>query len=135
MPRYVPKEKIIEINKEITAHYGQPHVIQQEANLVHALESVEHYGEGIKEEEGKILKKAAHLLKKLAYEAHVFADGNKRTTFVCVWTFLEINGYLLPHDGEKGQEERAKLMKDAAEGKLPIGAIYRWLKRNVIKIQ
>lgn len=109
--------------------------MQQEANLEYVLERMQHYGENISDEEEKILKKAAYLLYQLAYAAHVFSDGNKRTALTSTLYFLNANGYVFPDSlaSSGKQVEIAAFMKDTAEGKMPLSAIYRWLKSYVVK--
>lgn len=123
---YLGKHLVIHANKSLTAMYGQPHAIQQEANLDHVLDRMQRYGESISDEEEKILKKAAYLLYHLAYTAHVFWDGNKRTALLSAASFLVANGYtFIP--GDERQEEVARTMKEIAEGKRSVSSVYRWL--------
>ncbi len=137
MVLYLPKGAVILVNKIITEDYSQPHVVQQEANLDHVLDSLSRYANSIDDEEEKLLRKAAYLTFNMAYTAHVFADGNKRTTFLFLNSFLFINGYvlkdtLLPVQDEQ-QAKLADFMREVAAGKKSINAIYDWLKTNVVK--
>ena len=127
MVAYLGKHLVILANKKLTSMYGQPHIVQQEANLEFVLDRVEHYGENVSSEDEKVILKAAYLLYQLAYVAHVFEDGNKRTALMCAANFLVANNYtFLP--GEERQEEVARIMKEIAEGKHSINFICRWLK-------
>ena len=131
---YLGKQLVIRANKSLTAMYGQSHVVQQEANLDYALDRVEHYGEGIKNEDEKVLKKAAFLLYHLAYTSHAFWDGNKRTALLSMASFLVANGYtFIP--GDERQVEVARTMKEIASGKHTINFICRWLKTIAKKKQ
>ncbi len=67
----------------------------------------------------------------------MFADGNKRTTFILLNSFLEFNGYflsdsLLPMSDEQ-QAKLADFMRSVAAGKKSVNAIFDWLKKNVTK--
>ncbi|OIO20627.1 hypothetical protein COV61_00730 [Candidatus Micrarchaeota archaeon CG11_big_fil_rev_8_21_14_0_20_47_5] len=127
MFNYLSKEAVIEINRIITAQYNQPHVAIAEANLEHLLESVKHYGENIADEEEKLLKKAAFLLYHLAFDAHAFVDGNKRTALSTTQAFLSLNSYSISVGIGEG-ETMARFIKETAEGKQSINSICRWLK-------
>ncbi len=63
------------------------------ANLEFALERVRHVGEGLDHDKA-FVKKAAFLLHSLVTQ-HPFINGNRRTAFEVVETFLELNGYVL----------------------------------------
>ena len=126
---YLDKEAVAGFNRKITLQYGQPHVLVAEANLEHFLEQAKHYGERIEDGEEKLIKKAAYLLYHLAYDAHAFSDGNKRTALMATQTFLELNSYEMHEE----QETLALTMKKIAEGKLSLNAICRWLYEKVKK--
>jgi len=135
---YPSKEDVISANKRATSAYGQPHVVIAEANLEHVLEAMQHYGENIPEPEERIWRKAAYLLYHLAYDAHVFTDGNKRTALVSTSFFLSINHFAIAfaEDNYENEEERmAKLVKDIAEGKKSISAAYKWIKSVVLPFE
>lgn len=128
MPVYIDTHSVIAINKMVTEHYGQPHVVIADANLEHALESTMRYGEHISDETEKLLKKAAFMLYHLAYDAHAFSDGNKRTALLATQLFLILNSHPIALDSEEKQVRLAKLMKETAEGKQSVSSIYKWLK-------
>lgn len=125
----------MQTNKGLVFLYSQSHAVQQEANLDHVLDRMQHYGENIAGSREKTLKKAAYLLYHLAYDAHVFADGNKRTALTSTLFFLHHNGLGFPSetDSKEKQEEIAGFMKDTAEGKKSLSAVYRWLDLVVVK--
>jgi death-on-curing protein len=126
---YLDKWAVAGFNRKIASQYGQPHVLVAEANLEHFLEQAKHYGENVEDEEGRLIKKAAYLLYHLAYDAHAFSDGNKRTALMATQTFLELNAYEMHEE----QETLASTMKEIAEGKMSISAICRWLSKRVEK--
>ena len=126
---YLEKEAVVGFNRKITLEYGQPHVVVAEANLEHFLEQAKHYAENIADDEERLIKKAAYLLYHLAYDAHAFSDGNKRTALMATQTFLELNSYEMHEE----QETLAFTMKEVAEGKLSLNAIYTWLMEKTKK--
>lgn len=130
MVHYILKDEVIGANKTVTTTYGQPHFVQQEANLDHVLDSVERYGEGIEDESSRIVKKAAFLLYHLAHTAHVFADGNKRTAITATIFFLNQNGFEAKFETP---EELARVVKETAAGKRTINYLSKWLKGKVSK--
>jgi len=131
MVRYISKEEVIRANLTVTASYGQPHFVQQEANLDHVLNSLERYGEGIGDEEEKVVKKAAFLLYHLAHGAHVFADGNKRTSIAAAIFFLNQNGLEARFES---QEELAMVVKETAAGHHTVNHLSKWLKGKISRI-
>lgn len=58
---------------------------------------------------------------------HPFVDGNKRTAFVAVETFLLLNGLLLT----AGDAECVVATEDLAAGDLPEEGFAAWLRDNV----
>ncbi|MFA6908224.1 MAG: type II toxin-antitoxin system death-on-curing family toxin [Candidatus Micrarchaeia archaeon] len=126
---YLDKEAVVGFNRKIAMQYGQAHVLIAEANLVHFLEQAKRYGEKIGNDEERLIKKAAYLLYHLAYDAHAFSDGNKRTALMATQTFLELNSYEMHEE----QETLASTMKEIAEGKISLNAICRWLTEKTKK--
>lgn len=57
---------------------------------------------------------------------HPFVDGNKRTAFVAVETFLLLNG----HELVAGDAECVVVMLDLAAGELPEAEFAAWLRDN-----
>ena len=57
---------------------------------------------------------------------HPFIDGNKRVAFVCMYIFLQRNGWVI-----KVSEEKAyQMMIELAEGKYTKYKLTSWLKDN-----
>ncbi|MCX6770575.1 MAG: Fic family protein [Candidatus Micrarchaeota archaeon] len=131
MVTYFTKDAAIHANKLATAAYSQEHVVQQEANLDYILSRVEAYAEDSKNEDEKVIRKAAYLLRYIAYQGHIFTDGNKRTAFALARAFLELNGYTMPAGGEESQEGRARMMREIAEGRHSLSRVLKWLEKSV----
>jgi len=72
-----------------------------------------------------LFEKAAVLMRELIC-GHVFEGANKRTGYMCAWTFLRINGYLLQSKEKEGDEFTTKI----AEGKLKMSQIAKWLRSH-----
>ena len=131
---YLNKEAVIKINKSIMNEYAQPHAVVAEANLDYFLERVKHYGENITKNREKLLKKAAFLLYHLAYDAHIFSDGNKRTALSTASVFLTFNSNYIVITSREEQEKMARFVKSVAEGKESLSSNYKWLNSVVKKL-
>jgi len=131
MVTYFTKDAAIHANKIATSTYSQEHVVQQEANLDYILARVETYAEDSKSDKEKVLRKTAYLLRYLAYQGHIFTDGNKRTAFALSRAFLELNGYTMSAGDEKDQKARARMMKEIAEGRHSLSHVFKWLGKSV----
>lgn len=82
-------ETVIEINRAVVAVTGEPHFLRDLGLLEGALARPQNafaYGEE------DIAALAVRLLAGIA-QAHAFAQGNKRTCFVAMVQFLNVNGY------------------------------------------
>ncbi|NEP89313.1 MAG: type II toxin-antitoxin system death-on-curing family toxin [Okeania sp. SIO2C2] len=61
---------------------------------------------------------------------HPFIDGNKRTAFMVMYTFLGLNNYLL----EVPEPEVVKMMEKLASGEENQESLGKWLAANSIEI-
>ncbi len=61
---------------------------------------------------------------------HPFIDGNKRTAFMIMYTFLGLNNYLL----EVPEPEVVKMMEQLASGEENQESLGRWLAENSVEI-
>ncbi|NES89720.1 type II toxin-antitoxin system death-on-curing family toxin, partial [Okeania sp. SIO2B9] len=61
---------------------------------------------------------------------HPFIDGNKRTAFMVMYTFLGLNNYLL----EVPEPEVVKMMEQLASGEENQESLGKWLAANSIEI-
>ncbi len=55
--------------------------------------------------------------------SHAFADGNKRTAWIAMYTFLGLNGVI----AEAPDAEVVVLMIDVADGSIDVGHLAAWL--------
>ena len=60
---------------------------------------------------------------------HPFADGNKRTGYVVMETFILLNGYLLT----ASQPEKYLTIIYAADGSLPESELARWIRERIVQ--
>jgi death-on-curing protein len=88
-PQWLPIAVAIEINRSLVAMTEEPHFLRDPGLLESALARPRNafaYGEE------DIVALAVRLLAGLA-QAHAFEQGNKRTAFVAMVQFLNMNGY------------------------------------------
>ncbi len=92
-PEFVEKEDVIRIHDDLLETYGGQSGILSEYALESAIAQpyVTWGGEFL---HPTVFHQAAAYLFHIA-NGHAFADGNKRTAFGVMVTFLEMNGYLL----------------------------------------
>ena len=74
-----------------------------------------------------LIEEAAALWESLA-QNHPFIDGNKRTAFAAVYTFLAINGTRLTANAE---DAYAFVSGSYEKGDLSFDKLVPWLRRNV----
>lgn len=60
---------------------------------------------------------------------HPFVDGNKRTAFMCVYTFLGVNGLHL----KCSEEEAYQHIWNAASGDITEAQFIDWISRSVVE--
>lgn len=75
-----------------------------------------------------LIDEAAALWESLS-ESHPFIDGNKRTAFAVIYTYLVINGARLTAGAEKTEEFLLGLY---AGGNVDFEHLSQWLRANVI---
>lgn len=73
-----------------------------------------------------IVEEAAALWESLAHH-HTFIDGNKRTAFAAMYTFLAINGLPLTADGDDAYRFISTLYE---EGDFNFKRLATWLREN-----
>jgi death-on-curing protein len=73
-----------------------------------------------------LIEKAAVLIDHLA-RGHPLPDANKRTTFLTVWLFMELNGR--PFMGQDPETD-VPMVERIATGEATIGEISVWLERR-----
>lgn len=111
------KEVIFNINKQFTNG-----AIRSEAEIEHIVSKVSNIA--------GVDRKAATLLMEIA-RRHAFVDGNKRTAFESMLTFLELNGKKL----EVGETSRFNVVVWSVKPKTQLEEIVTWIanhtRRNI----
>ncbi|AFY59162.1 death-on-curing family protein [Rivularia sp. PCC 7116] len=127
IPKFISVSEAIEIHLDQIASFGGTSVIRDEGLLESALAQPQatFSGEYL---HATIYEKAAAYLYHIA-KSHPFVDGNKRTAFAVMDTFLRINGYILNTDNE----ETYILVLKVADGSFAKKEIAQYLEQNVIK--
>ncbi len=79
-----------------------------------------------------IERKAAALVESMANN-HGFADGNKRTTLILVYTLLTKSGYeLVPaDDGENLDQAAEGMILDVVTGRIDFDGLVTWFKARI----
>lgn len=113
---YLSPEEVKELNGIVIEYSGGAPGSVNEANLYHVCESA-------KRVKG-VSAVAAHYCYCLAFEAHAFTDGNKRTALEAMMAFLVLNGYAIG----AANEELVGLALLVARGEKSKLEIARWVK-------
>ncbi len=71
------------------------------------------------------IEEVAALYAEVIAKGHVFNDGNKRTSLLCMLAFLDLNGYAL-HAPD--QDELADKIVDIAESRLKYKEFATWIR-------
>jgi death-on-curing protein len=126
-PRWVQIEVIKAIHTRQINEHGGIHGIRDTSLLQSAMDAPKnsfHYGAE------SIIAMAAKYAYSLASN-HPFADGNKRTAYICMRLFLKLNGYDISADGK----EKIHLMTSIASGTMSVEAITAWLNDHLIDLK
>lgn len=119
---YLKPEDLTNLNKLTVRLTGGSLGMVNEANLHFVCERA-------KQLKGNLHKTAAHYFYWLAYKAHAFTDGNKRTALDAMMVFLELNGYTL----KTNNEELVGLALTTARGEMTLREVEAWIKARLKK--
>jgi death on curing protein len=124
-PRFISKAAIFEIHRRQIRAFGGTDGIRDEGLLASALAQPEATfgGEFL---HPSLEAQAAAYLFHLAMN-HPFLDGNKRTAFAAMATFLKINGYRL----NLSEDEAYDLVLQVVEGKINKDSLATFLAQNI----
>ena len=120
--RYLTCEELETINRFLAIRYGFKHHVLFPGNLDICVESPQRIVFGTELYTDKF-EKAAVLMKEVS-KLHPFLAGNKRTAFLAVTLFLELNGYAL----SSGTTEAVDLSLKAASCLSDTPEIKTWLE-------
>ena len=125
--RYPSVEDVEWYHDRILSLTGGERGALAKANLEFAVDHVKDVGEDL-DRDRAVVKKAAFLVHSLVTQ-HPFINGNKRTAFEVVETFLELNGYVLRVE----TEETYSLLSDLGSGKASESDAEKWITTNLAK--
>ncbi len=118
-PFWLRSDVVSAIHNRQLAEHGGPIGIRDEGLLESALAAPENRW---RYERCSIPELAACYAFHLAGN-HPFIDGNKRTAYVCMRLFLQLNGMDLVADGQ----EKIRLMMDLSAGRLSFDEFAAWV--------
>ncbi len=125
-PRWVLLDVAKAVHARQIGEHGGIHGIRDESLLSSAIDAPKnsfHYGVT------SLPELAAKYAQALASN-HPFADGNKRTAYICMRLFLKLNGYDIKADGA----EKVRLMTLVAAGEMSVEAIAAWLHEHLVEV-
>ena len=125
-PNFLSKTIVLKIHYRQVEKFGGTAGVRDEGLLESALSQPQatFFGEYLHK---TIYEQAAAYLYHIA-KNHPFLDGNKRTSFAVMDTFLRINGYIL----NTNDEEIYILVLKVAEGSMDKKEIAQYLEQNTI---
>jgi len=104
MIRYLTVDDAVSLNRAVIKEYGGSLGLRDTQALASAMARPQ---SGYYED---IIAEAAALIESIANN-HPFLDGNKRTSFLCAESFLEMNGYKVEGDRAKLYEQIIELFE------------------------
>lgn len=124
-PVWVEKSVILAVHDLLLAEHGGAAGVRDEGLLESALaRSRQLYSYGAAD----LCALAAVYAGGMA-QNHPFVDGNKRSSFMTAYIFLERNGLRLT----ASEADTAQVMLDLASGKTKEDALADWLRKNTIR--
>ena len=121
MTDYLTVIEVVAIHEDQIERYGGTQGVRDQGLLEAALfrPQTGYYAD--------LIAEAAALWESLS-QNHPFIDGNKRTAFAAVYTFLAINGARLTADAQTAETFILGLY---AKGDFDFDRLNQWLRRNV----
>lgn len=122
-PVWLSADLVIAIHDEQLRIFGGPEGLRDPGALESALGRAQnrfHY------DEGDLAALAAAYAFGIANN-HAFVDGNKRTAFLAIITFLGLNGI----DFDVPEPEAVIIMLEVAAGEIVEGGLTRWITDNL----
>ncbi|MGB3651334.1 MAG: type II toxin-antitoxin system death-on-curing family toxin [Rivularia sp. (in: cyanobacteria)] len=126
IPKFISVSEAIEIHLDQVASFGGTAGVRDEGLLESALAQPQatFFGEYL---HTTIYEQAAAYLYHIA-KNHPFIDGNKRTAFAVMDTFLRINNYVL----NTNNQETYTLVLQVAQGSIEKKEIANYLEQNIV---
>jgi death-on-curing protein len=126
-PKWLSKELVIAMHRELVRQYGGLYAIRDETLLESALAKPQQ--KFAYEDSARIFELAASKGYGLA-KNHPFADGNKRVAFAAMGVFLEINGIEITAT----EVDAVVTILSLADGSVSEPELAKWLKTNHKKL-
>lgn len=123
---YLELEDVIELHDQALKDFGG--IQGREPGKLEAKLALPMSGFGDFERYPSIEEKAAVYLYELA-SGHCFLDGNKRTSFLTTFTFLDLNGFDLVVDDDEVYQFVLSVAND--ETRPPFKKVVDWVKKHV----
>lgn len=122
-PIWILPEVVMAIHaRQIQEHGGRKGVRDQ--NLLHsalaAPQNLYQYGQAS-------LSQLAAAYAHSICQNHPFIDGNKRTAYICMRLFLQLN----ENDIQASQEEKIQVMLQVAQGSMPRNTLASWIEQHL----
>jgi death on curing protein len=127
MTEYLTVAEVVDINRKVNDIAGGFHAVEEKGNLAYCVETVRDTGEDISDPRERIALKTAALLLCVG-RAHIFLDGNKRTTYGAAHLFVKANGHQL----RATTREAIRLTLDIQGGRMSQKAVLEWVRAHLI---
>ncbi len=116
-------EDVIDIHTEVIANSGGLDGLSGDKSLESALFRIDHR---IHYEDLNDPFKIAAWYGYAIARGHTFIDGNKRTAFICMFSYLEAKQINV--SPKESEEELANFMEELAVGNISVNNLSKWLK-------
>jgi death-on-curing protein len=127
MTEYLTVAEVVDINRRVNAVASGFHAVEEKGNLGYCVDTVRDSGEDIADPLERIAFKAATLLSCMG-RAHIFLDGNKRTTYGAAHLFVKANG----HQFRATTQEAIRLTLEIQGGRMTQKAVLVWVRTHLI---
>ena len=129
--RYLTEDEIIEINYFVIQKYSPAEPVglvhPKVLNMIVENPKQDVFG---KELYPTLIEKSANIYKNLV-QKHIFINGNKRTAFLALKSFLSFNGYALKVDTNEAVEFTVKIAEKSLQDK----EISNWISNHLHKMK
>ena len=107
-------QEVRDANKLIVSHDDEPYCVDEDV-LRKIFRRVNSFN-GIRSQRKRIVKKSTHIVAGISYN-QPFCEGNRRTSFYVLKSFLGRNGFTIRFYSTKEKKEFADLLRRTAEEK------------------
>lgn len=107
-------EEVIDVNRLIVSHDNEPHGVN--TNTLYEIFHFVNSFNDISDRRERIIKKSTYILAGISYE-QPFIEGNRRTAFYILKSFLGRNGFTLRFYNSEEEDTFADILRRTAEVK------------------